>query len=577
MAELNNRTGRILGGRYMLLTMIARGGMGEVWKSRDRVTGAIVAAKVLRPELTGEEISLSRLRLEAQNAMRARHPNIAAVLDSGEDAGQGWLIMELVDGRPLSEYMGDGKRLTPQELLPLLIQTAYALDAASRADVVHRDIKPANIMLTYDGKVKLTDFGVSFADGQASLTATGMVMGTAQYLPPEQALGKPATTVGDLYALGVVAYEALAGERPFTGKNQVDIAFAHVKEAVPPLPDDVPEPLARLVYRLLEKEPAKRPQTGAALARQLIQVSGQLHLGTSANPLLQAVVPPTQQAKYAQAKPTYDVQYELPPVETQAASAQVAAASIPPVQEAAAQVIPPPASPAQAPSGNAPSGNVPSSNAPSSNAPSDRAPRAEAPVGPAPRAETSVGQAPKAEAPVGRPRPQSAAPRAGSIEADQVRTDVVETGQEAMPKGSVARVPIPRMSTSAAASPTPAPTPAPTPPPTPAPTPTPTPAARPAPPQVSRPVGPPPRGADSAWRRVYTNGFFVSRRALREAEPKKSRRPQWVWLVVILLVVMAVVWFIVNQFSARKEGAVAIGAPEAGIELLQGTQEVNYA
>lgn len=279
------RAGRQLGGRYTLLALIARGGMGEVWRARDSLTGTQVAAKVLRSELTGEEVSLSRLRLEARNAMSAKHPNIATVLDSGEEDAQGWLIMEMVHGRPLTEYIGDGLTLTPAQLLPILIQTAYALDAAARADVVHRDIKPANILIKRDGMVKLTDFGVSIAAGQVNLTAAGMVMGTAQYLPPEQALGKVATPVGDLYALGVIAFEALAGHRPYTGETQVDIAFAHVNEDIPPLPNQVPEPLADLVRELLVKDPESRPQTGAALARKLTGVAEDLGLATAPLPL----------------------------------------------------------------------------------------------------------------------------------------------------------------------------------------------------------------------------------------------------------------------------------------------------
>ncbi len=285
MSSSEIRTGRKLGDRYTLLTLIARGGMGEVWKARDSITGTLVAAKVLRPELTGEEVSLSRLRLEATNAMRAKHPNIAAVLDSGESNSQGWLIMEMVEGEPLSEYIGDGLTLTPAQLIPLLIQTAYALDAAARADVVHRDIKPANIIVKSDGRVKLTDFGVSLAEGQANLTAAGMVMGTAQYLSPEQAMGKVATPLGDLYALGVIAFEALTGNRPFTGASQVDIAFAHVNEAIPPLPETVPEPLAALVTSLLAKDPAGRPPTGAALARELTNVADALEISTAPWPL----------------------------------------------------------------------------------------------------------------------------------------------------------------------------------------------------------------------------------------------------------------------------------------------------
>lgn len=273
--------GRILGGRYKLVSPIAAGGMGEVWRARDQITGKQVAAKVLRPELSGEEISLSRLRLEAQNAMTARHPNIAAVLDSGEDNGQGWIIMELVVGRPLTDYIGGGRSITVPELIPILVQTAYALDTAARAGIVHRDIKPANLMIRQDGLVKLTDFGISFAEGQANLTAAGMVMGTAQYLAPEQALGKEANAAGDLYALGVIAFEALQGQRPYTGKNQVEIALAHVKQPIPKLPDSVPDELAQIIYSLLAKEPGDRPASGATLARSLISVARKLGI---ANP-----------------------------------------------------------------------------------------------------------------------------------------------------------------------------------------------------------------------------------------------------------------------------------------------------
>lgn len=290
-AQGSIRAGQQLQGRYNLINRIATGGMGEVWRARDVRTGTLVAAKVLRPELTGEEISLSRLRIEARNAMRAHHPNIAAVLDSGESDGQGWIVMELVQGDPLTDFVGDGKRLNPRELIPILSQTAFALDGAAQAGIIHRDIKPANIMVRADGMVKLTDFGISYTAGQANLTAVGMVMGTAQYLAPEQAMGAVATHAGDLYALGIIAYEALAGYRPFTGKTVVDIAMAHVNEPVPALPDDVPEPLAELVYWLLAKAPEDRPASGTALVRSLGQVAHSLGQTTQPVPLTRRSVP----------------------------------------------------------------------------------------------------------------------------------------------------------------------------------------------------------------------------------------------------------------------------------------------
>lgn len=282
---MTSGAGRVLGGRYTLLTPIAQGGMGEVWKARDRVSGHIVAAKVLRPELTGEELSLSRLRLEARNSMSISHPNIANTQDSGEEDGIGWIIMELVDGHPLTDYLRGGSRIEPEYLMPILVQVAMALGAAARAGVVHRDIKPANIIVRPDGMVKLTDFGISRATGQVNLTAAGMVMGTAQYLPPEQAMGEVATPIGDLYALGVIAYEAAAGRRPFTGETQVDIAFAHVNDPVPPLPDFVPEPLADVILHLLEKDPAKRPESGSAAVREIASAAKAMGVSVTPRPL----------------------------------------------------------------------------------------------------------------------------------------------------------------------------------------------------------------------------------------------------------------------------------------------------
>lgn len=290
---MGNYAGKTIGGRYRLLRQVAVGGMGEVWTARDQVTRRKVAAKVLKPELTGQSIFLARLRMEARNTMQITHPNLTAVLDHGEEDGVGWIIMEYVEGRPFNQYLANGNRISPDQLIPVLIQTAYALSAAQKHDVVHRDIKPSNIMLTAEGIVKLTDFGISVTPNQTSMTDAGMVMGTAQYLPPEQAMGESATHAGDLYALGVIAYEALAGRRPFTGKTQVDVAFAHVNEPVPPLPEDVPTPLARVVMHLLRKRPEDRPNDATALVRELNLVARQLEVGTSPTPVSLPVDPAT--------------------------------------------------------------------------------------------------------------------------------------------------------------------------------------------------------------------------------------------------------------------------------------------
>ncbi|WP_136517654.1 MULTISPECIES: serine/threonine-protein kinase [Cellulomonas] len=257
------------GGRYRLLRRIAVGGMGEVWEANDDALARPVAVKVLRAEFAGDAGFLERFRTEARNSAALSHPNIAALFDYGEQEGSAYLVMELVVGEPLSDLLEREPVLDPRRLLPVLAQTARGLHAAHEAGVVHRDVKPGNILLARSGKVKITDFGVSLAADQKTMTATGMVMGTAQYLSPEQAVGRPATPLSDLYSLGVVAYEALAGRRPFTGPTAVDIAVAHVNDPVPPLPTTVERRLAALVLRLLSKEPSERPRSGEELAAML--------------------------------------------------------------------------------------------------------------------------------------------------------------------------------------------------------------------------------------------------------------------------------------------------------------------
>ena len=261
-----------LQGRYQLVERIAVGGMGEVWKATDLRSGRAVAAKILRHELTGNELFLSRLRAEARNSRGLRHPNLAVVLDSGERDGSGWIIMELVRGRALSDIITEQGTMQPAEILPVLAQVARALQVVHDSGVVHRDVKPSNILINREGLAKLTDFGISMGVHQRPLTAAGMVMGTAQYLPPEQAMGNMATPAGDLYALGIIGYEALVGRRPFTGSTQVDIAFAHVNEPVPPMPEVVPPEVREIIMELLEKKPASRPTSARDVARRLDRI-----------------------------------------------------------------------------------------------------------------------------------------------------------------------------------------------------------------------------------------------------------------------------------------------------------------
>lgn len=262
----------VLGGRYRLRSLLAVGGMGEVWRATDEVLGRDVAVKVLKEEYTGDPGFLERFRGEARHSAALSHPNIAGTYDYGEANGSAYLVMELVDGQPLSDVLAREGALPPERAMGLLAQAAAGLSAAHAVGVVHRDVKPGNLLVTPEGRVKVTDFGIARAADAAPLTATGQVMGTAQYLAPEQAMGRPSTPASDVYALGVVAYEALTGERPFTGDSQVAVAMAHINEDPSPLPPDLPRGARALVERSLAKDPADRPQDAEAF-RQVAEAA----------------------------------------------------------------------------------------------------------------------------------------------------------------------------------------------------------------------------------------------------------------------------------------------------------------
>ncbi|MFF2276820.1 protein kinase [Agromyces sp. NPDC058126] len=259
--------GLTFGGRYELQSRIAIGGMGEVWQATDLVIGRQVAIKILKDEYLGDPGFLERFRAEARHAALVNHEGIANVFDYGEEEGSAYLVMELVPGEALSTILEREHVLSTDKVLDIVAQTAAALQAAHAAGLVHRDIKPGNLLITPDGRVKITDFGIARIADQVPLTATGQVMGTVQYLSPEQASGHPASPTTDIYSLGIVAYEALAGRRPFTGESQVAIAMAQINETPPDLPVTVSEPVRNLVYSCIAKNPADRPQTAAHLAR----------------------------------------------------------------------------------------------------------------------------------------------------------------------------------------------------------------------------------------------------------------------------------------------------------------------
>jgi Protein kinase domain len=276
------RAGTRLDGRYRLSDRIAVGGMGEVWRGSDEVLGRPVAVKVLRAELAEDDAFRRRFRAEARTAGSLPHNGIAAVFDYGETSVgldgsspssnpvQGdniaYLVMELVPGEALSTTLAREGALGTSRTLSVLGQAARALHAAHVRGVVHRDVKPANLMVTPEGRVKVTDFGIARPVDHEPLTMTGQVMGTAHYLAPELARGQDASPLSDVYALGVVAYECLAGHRPFEGDNQVLVATAHLSQEPPPLPETLPADVVAVVGAAMAKDPTQRIPSAEALA-----------------------------------------------------------------------------------------------------------------------------------------------------------------------------------------------------------------------------------------------------------------------------------------------------------------------
>jgi eukaryotic-like serine/threonine-protein kinase len=262
--------GQRIADRYQLDRRIAVGGMGEVWEASDTRLGRSVAVKVLRPELSDDPEFLHRFRIEARTVASLDHSGIAAVHDYGEDDGPAgrrtaYLVMELVRGEPLSTLISRGP-IDTDETLRLVEEAAWALQAAHERGFVHRDVKPGNILVRTDGLVKLTDFGIAKAADAVPVTRSGMVMGTAHYIAPEQASGSEAGPAGDVYSLGIVGYECLAGHRPFRAESAVAVAMMQVREAPPPLPDTVPAPARELIEAVLVKDPLLRYSTGGEFA-----------------------------------------------------------------------------------------------------------------------------------------------------------------------------------------------------------------------------------------------------------------------------------------------------------------------
>jgi serine/threonine protein kinase/beta-lactam-binding protein with PASTA domain len=284
---------RLLGDRYELEGVVGRGGMAEVYRARDLRLDRIVAIKTLRPDLARDATFQARFRREAQSAASLNHPSIVAVYDTGEDMSTGtpvpYIVMEYVDGRTVRDLLIEGHRLLPERALEIVNGVLRALEYSHQAGIVHRDIKPGNVMVTRNGDVKVMDFGIARAmsDAQSTMTQTAQVIGTAQYLSPEQARGERVDARSDLYSTGCLMYELLTGRPPFTGDSPVAIAYQHVREnPIPPsrLDPDLPPWADAIVLKAMAKAPGDRYQSAAEMQADLQRASSGMQVAAMASP-----------------------------------------------------------------------------------------------------------------------------------------------------------------------------------------------------------------------------------------------------------------------------------------------------
>jgi eukaryotic-like serine/threonine-protein kinase len=295
--------GTVLSGRYRLEAKLGSGGMSTVYLARDETLDRPVAVKVMHREMSEQEDQLQRFRQEARAVAKLSHPNVVSVIDAGEDGGHPYIVFEYVKGETLKQRIGRIGALDPQEAIAYAIEVARGLGVAHGRNMVHRDIKPQNVLIDEDGRAKLTDFGISRQLEQAGVTATGRVLGTTDYVAPEQAMGHGVDPRSDVYSLGVVLYEMLVGQVPFHAESQVGVAMKHVNEELPDVQRRRPEvsaAVALVVERATAKNPAERYQTIGEMIDDLetaLEVEAARAGSTTgeATSVLEAVPPPKRQ------------------------------------------------------------------------------------------------------------------------------------------------------------------------------------------------------------------------------------------------------------------------------------------
>lgn len=297
---------RVLNNRYKLISLVGEGGMAVVYDAEDLLLGRRVAVKVLREQFAADPGFLARFQREAKAAAALSHPNIVGIYDVGSDGSAQYIVMELVQGRTLKQIIQEDGPVSVARIIDLGRQLCEGLGYAHEHGIVHRDVKSQNILAGRDGRVKITDFGIAVALGASSLTQSGYVVGSAQYLSPEQARGEPATALSDLYSAGVVLYEMATGRLPFDGETPVAVALKHVQdEPTPPrqLNPRVPESLQTVILRAMAKDPAQRHASSRAMADALLACAQSSLEATISQPVLAPVPAPVSRTKVTRAQP----------------------------------------------------------------------------------------------------------------------------------------------------------------------------------------------------------------------------------------------------------------------------------